>query len=62
VQRVVRREALYAEAEALARKILSNPAQAVRLGKRASVEGLEMPLGLGLALERRLGAQLRVES
>lgn len=56
VQRVVPRERLYAEAEALARRVLSQPAQAVRAAKRALVEGMEMPLAQGLALEARLGA------
>ena len=57
VQRVVPRERLYNEAEALARKVFSHPALAVRLAKRAVVEGLEMPLVQGLALESRLAAQ-----
>jgi enoyl-CoA hydratase/carnithine racemase len=56
VQRVVPRERLYAEAESLARKVLAQPQGAVRLAKRAVVEGLELPLVEGLALERRLGA------
>src|SRR2546425_9325623 len=59
VQRVVPRRRLYEEAEALARKVLSHPPLAVRLAKRAVVEGLEMPLAQGLALESRLAAQLR---
>ncbi len=58
VQRVVPRESLYAEAETLARRVLSHPALAVRLAKRAVVEGLEMPLAQGLTLERRLAAPL----
>jgi enoyl-CoA hydratase len=57
VQRVVPRERLYPEAEALARKILAQPAQAIRLAKRAVVEGVEMSLAHGLALESRLAAQ-----
>jgi enoyl-CoA hydratase/carnithine racemase len=57
VQRVVPHERLYAEAEALARKLLSQPAEAVRLAKRAVVEGIELPLVHGLALEWRLAAQ-----
>jgi enoyl-CoA hydratase/carnithine racemase len=56
VQRVVPHEMLYAEAEALARKVLAQPPGAVRLAKRAVVEGIELPLAEGLALERRLGA------
>jgi enoyl-CoA hydratase/carnithine racemase len=58
VQRVVPRDRLYAEAEALARKVLAQPAQAVRLAKRAVVEGMDLPLAQGLALESRLGAGL----
>jgi len=57
VQRVVPRERLNSEAEGLARKVLSQPAAAVRLAKRAVVEGNELPLGQGLALEAWLVAQ-----
>jgi enoyl-CoA hydratase/carnithine racemase len=56
VQRLVSRERLYAEAEALARKVLAQPQEAVRLAKRAVVEGVEMPLAQALALEARLAA------
>jgi len=56
VQRVVPPERLYEEAEALARKVLAQPQEAVRLAKRAVVEGVEMPLAQGLALEARLAA------
>jgi enoyl-CoA hydratase/carnithine racemase len=56
VQRVVPRVRLYVEAEALARKVLSQPPDAVRLAKRAVVEGIELPLAHGLALESRLAA------
>src|SRR6266540_1563558 len=58
VQRVVPRERLYAEAESLARRVQSHPAHAVRLAKRAVVEGIEMPLAQGLALEARLADTL----
>jgi enoyl-CoA hydratase/carnithine racemase len=58
VQRVVPRERLYAEAEGLARKLLEQRQTVVRLAKRAVVEGIEMPLANGLALEARLVAQL----
>jgi enoyl-CoA hydratase/carnithine racemase len=54
VQRVVPRARLYAEAEALARRILEQPPEAVRLAKRAILEGAEMPLADGLALESTL--------
>src|SRR5439155_616194 len=57
VRRVVPRDRLYREAEALARKVLAQPAQAVRLAKRAVVEGIELPLAQGLALESRLATQ-----
>ena len=59
VQRVVPRDHLYAEAESLARKVLSRPPEVARLAKRAVVEGIELPLAQGLALEARLGAQVR---
>ncbi|HSP55558.1 MAG TPA: enoyl-CoA hydratase/isomerase family protein [Dehalococcoidia bacterium] len=54
VQNVVPHERLYAEAEALAGRILRAGPQAVRLAKRAIVEGLEMPLEDALALEGHL--------
>ena len=59
VQRVVPRDRLYAEAESLARKVLSRRAESVRLAKRAIVEGMELPLAHGLALEAQLAVQLR---
>ena len=54
VQRVVPRRRLYPEAESLARTLMSRGPLALRLAKRAVVEGLELPLAEGLALERRL--------
>jgi enoyl-CoA hydratase/carnithine racemase len=57
VQRVAPRERLHAVAEVLARRVLSQPEAAVRLAKRAVVEGIELPLAQGLALEARLAAQ-----
>lgn len=54
VQRVLPPERLYEEAEALARAMASREPSATRLAKRAVVEGLEMPLAEGLALEHRL--------
>lgn len=54
VQRVVPRDRLYREAEALARHLLSRGPLALRLAKRAVLEGLDLPLAQGLALERRL--------
>jgi enoyl-CoA hydratase/carnithine racemase len=57
VQRVVRRERLYEEAESLALRILAQPAEAVTLAKRVLRDGAEMPLEQGLALESRLAAR-----
>ena len=51
VQRIVPRERLYAEAETMARAIAARPAEAMRLAKRAIVEGAELSLVSGLALE-----------
>ena len=57
VQRVVPRERLYQEAEALAQTLMSRRPLALRLAKRAVLEGLDLPLAEGLALERRLAAR-----
>lgn len=57
LQRLVPRERLYEEAEALARKLMSRGPLALRLAKRAVLEGLELPLAQGLALESRLAAR-----
>jgi enoyl-CoA hydratase/carnithine racemase len=57
VQRVVARERLYEEAEELAKHLASQSVGAVRLAKRAVVQGLEMTLADGLALERSLAAR-----
>ena len=54
VQRVVPRDRLYPEAEALAQRILAMPPDAVTLTKRAIIEGVEMPLPDALALESKL--------
>jgi enoyl-CoA hydratase/carnithine racemase len=54
VQRVVPRDRLYPETEALARKLLAQPQAVVRLAKRAVVDGMELPLEHALALERQL--------
>ena len=51
VQRVVPRERLYAEAEALARQIWRSRRTRSALAKRAVVDGMELPLAQGLALE-----------
>ena len=58
VQRVVPRPRLYPEAESLARTLISRGPLALRLAKRAVVEGLELPLSDGLALERRLAQRV----
>jgi enoyl-CoA hydratase/carnithine racemase len=56
VQRVVPRERLYPEAEALARALAARPAEALRRAKQAALQGLDMPLDQGLALEERLAS------
>lgn len=57
VHRVVPRHRLYAEAEALAREIVSQPALLVALVKRAVLEGLDQPLPQALALEATVSAR-----
>jgi enoyl-CoA hydratase/carnithine racemase len=57
VQRVVPRERLYEEAESLARALMSRGPLALRLAKRAIVEGADLSLAEGLALERRLAVR-----
>jgi len=54
VQRVVPRRRLYAEAEALARRLMSLSPSALRYAKEAVTHGLDLPLTEGLALEARL--------
>ncbi len=54
VQKIVPRERLYAEAEAMANAIASRPSEATRLTKRAIVGGAELSLTSGLALESML--------
>jgi enoyl-CoA hydratase len=54
VQRVVPRDRLYPEAETLARALVGRPAEALRHAKQAILQGLDMPLDQGLALEQRL--------
>ena len=54
IQRVVPRQRLYQEAESLARTLMSRGPLALRLAKQAVLEGLDLPLAQGLALERRL--------
>jgi enoyl-CoA hydratase/carnithine racemase len=57
VQRVVPREQLYVEAEAMTKCALERPAQAIALAKRAIRDGVEMSIEQGIALESRLAAQ-----
>jgi len=54
VQRVVPRDRLYAEAEALARKIIARPADLVALARRAVNEGAELSLEQAIGLESKL--------
>jgi enoyl-CoA hydratase len=54
VQRVVPRDRLYAEAEALARQLMTRGPLALRYAKEAVTQGLDLPLAEGLALEARL--------
>ena len=54
VQRVVPRQPLYAEAEALARQLMTRGPLALRYAKAAVTQGLDLPLAEGLALEARL--------
>lgn len=57
LHKVVAREQLYAEAEALARKLASRGPLALRLAKRAVLGGVELPLAQALALESTLAAR-----
>lgn len=56
VNRVVPRDRLLAEAEALARRLLAQPQRALRYAKEAVLRSLDLPLSEGLALEARLAA------
>ncbi len=58
VNRVLPREKLLPEAEKLAARIKTYDPRAVSLAKQAVTCGLDMTLSEGLALERRLAAQL----
>lgn len=59
VNKVVPREQLMAEAEGMARTVMSRGPIAVRLAKEAVNKGLDMPLGEGLRLEASLAALAR---
>jgi enoyl-CoA hydratase len=56
VNRLVSRKELIPAAEGIARRIISQPPQAVRYAKEAVTRGLDMSLDEGLELGRRLAA------
>ena len=58
VNRLVPRKELLSTAEAIARRIISHPPQAVRYAKEAVKRGLDMTLEEGLELERQLATSL----
>lgn len=59
VHAVVPRTALLETARAWAERIANAPPEAIRASKRAILEGLDLPLAEGLALERRLADAVR---
>ncbi len=59
VHAVVPRERLLDTAREWAERIAAAPPEAVRAAKRAILEGLDLPLADGLALERRLAESVR---
>lgn len=58
IQRIVPREKLCSTARELAHTISCYNSLAVRMAKRALLQGLDLPLEQGLDLERRLASQL----
>ncbi len=58
VQRIVPREKLWPTADEMARRISSYDPVGVRADKRALLQGLDLPLEEGMALERRLSFQV----
>jgi enoyl-CoA hydratase/carnithine racemase len=62
VHRVVPRAQLYAEAEALARRLLERPPQALGLAKRALRRGLDLPLEEALRQDGRLARRLQMDA
>ena len=58
VDRVVPRDTLAQTAEALAREIASHDPNAVRSAKQAVLRGLDLPLGQGLDLEKKLAMEI----
>ena len=61
VQRVAPRHQLRDAARGTATRLLAQPRLALRYAKRAITDGLDLPLGQGLALETRLAALLEAE-
>ena len=59
VHAVVAPDELDVAAEAIARRLLAQPAEALCLAKQALVEGASLPLADALRLERRLAQRLR---
>jgi enoyl-CoA hydratase len=62
VQQVVPLDGLDAAAEALARRMLAQPQDALRAAKRALVEGRDLPLPEALRLEAHLRSLLAARS
>ena len=62
VHRVVPRDRLYAEAEAVARRLMGLSPLALRLAKAAITQGLDLPLAQGLNLEARLARRALTSS
>jgi enoyl-CoA hydratase/carnithine racemase len=60
VNRVVSREELMSTAEMIAKGIKANNNVAVRYAKEAVKRGRDLPLGQGLALEKRIAGIVRV--
>lgn len=59
INRVVLQENLYDEALKLAEKIAALDPAAVRCAKQAVIQGLDLTLGQGLEMEKRLASQLK---
>lgn len=59
VNQVIPRDQLYERAQALAEKIAAHDPGAVRAAKQAVITGSDLTLEQGLALEKRLAAQLK---
>lgn len=59
VHQVVSRDGLRAVSQEWATQLAALPPEAIRATKRAIIDGLDLPLEHGLALERRLGTAVR---